>query len=201
MRFNNGAIDPQGRYWAGTMNDPTIQAPSPDNPEGVLFRFDSDGSLHRMLEGVTIPNGICWSLDGKVMYFIDSPTKSVSSFDFDGETGAISQRKGFFSFSEEEAGGGVPDGMTIDVEGCLWIAACGGGKVVVVNPVGEKVGEVLLPTRMVSCPGFVGDMLFITSAEEEEPERYPQSVEFGGSLFRVEVGAQGAPVREYIRQW
>lgn len=72
MRFNDGVVDHEGRYWASTMNDPKVKAPPTD--EGVLFRLDPDMKLHRMIEKVSIPNGICFSPDEKLMYFIDSPT-------------------------------------------------------------------------------------------------------------------------------
>ena len=74
MRFNDGVVDPEGRYWAGTMNDPKVKAPPTD--EGVVFRLDPDMTLHRVMENVSIPNGTCFSPDQKTMYFIDSPTNN-----------------------------------------------------------------------------------------------------------------------------
>jgi len=190
MRFNDGIIDPSGRYWAGTMNDPKVKSPS---PEGVLFRLDPDMSLHRMLTDVTIPNGMGFSLDGKTMYFTDSPNGCVSKFRYNNATGEISDREVFY----EVQGAGVPDGLAMDVEGCLWIAICGGGKVLRVNPGGELVGVVEMPTRMISCPAFAGEDLFVTSAEEEEPEKYPDSVRLGGSLFMVHVGVGVLPLHMF----
>ncbi|KAL9098299.1 MAG: hypothetical protein Q9163_006018 [Psora crenata] len=195
MRFNDGYVDPQGRYWAGTMNDPKVHEPT---AEGILFRLDSDKSLHRMIENVTIPNGMGWSLDGKTFYFTDSPTKNVFKYRFDSRSGKIDHREVFFHVDEEDA---VPDGFCMDIEGYLWIALCGGGKVVRVSSNGKLVGEIAMPTRMISCPGFAGTELFITSAEEEEPDKFPQSVELGGSLFRVDVGVEGLPVDKYRREW
>ncbi|KAL9636541.1 MAG: hypothetical protein Q9164_002759 [Protoblastenia rupestris] len=195
MRFNDGCVDPQGRYWASTMNDPKVHEPT---AEGVLFRLDPDMSLHRMIENVTIPNGMGWSLDWKTFYFTDSPTKNIYKYRFDGNTGNISEREIFYHVEEEEA---VPDGFCMDVEGCLWVALCGGWKVLRVSPEGKRIGEITMPTRMISCPGFVGSELFITSAEEEEPNKFKQSVEFGGSLFRVNVGVEGLPVHKYRREW
>ena len=78
MRFNDGVVDHEGRYWAGTMDDPKVKEPPTD--EGVLFRLDPDMSLHRMIENVSIPNGICFSPDEKTMYFIDSPTNNGKAF-------------------------------------------------------------------------------------------------------------------------
>ncbi|CAF9929859.1 hypothetical protein IMSHALPRED_008015 [Imshaugia aleurites] len=193
MRFNDGVVDHEGRYWAGTMNDPKVKAP-PKN-EGTVFRLDADMTLHRMIENVSIPNGICFSLDEKIMYFIDSPTSNVFQFKYDRKTGDISDREVFYHVE----GDAVPDGMTMDVNGCLWIAICGGGKVIKVSPDAKVVGEISFPNaRMITCPAFVDENLFITSAEEEEPERYPDSVKYdGGSLFRVHVGVSGMPVHKF----
>ena len=194
MRFNDGVVDHEGRYWAGTMNDPKVKTPPTD--EGVLFRLDPDMTLHRIIAQVSIPNGMCFSPDEKTMYFIDSPTSNVWQFKYNRETGAISNREVFYHFT----GNGVPDGMTIDVEGCLWIAICGGGLVLRVSPEAKVVGEVSLPyARMITCPAFVDENLFITSAEEEEPEKYPDSVRYGGSLFKVNVGVRGMPVHVFRR--
>jgi len=190
MRFNDGFVDPQGRYWAGTMNDSKLHEPS---PEGVLFVLDPDMSLRRVIESVTIPNGMGFSLDGQTMYFTDSPTQNVWKYRFDGATGNISDKRVFYQVEK----GAVPDGCCMDVEGCLWVAHYGGGKVERMSPEGKKIGEILLPTRMITCPGFVGTKLFITSAQEAEPEQYPKSAEYGGSLFMVDVGIEGLPVRKF----
>lgn len=191
MRCNDGAVDSAGRYWVGTMNDPKVQEPT---DEGVLFRLDPDLTLHRMIENVTIPNGIGWNADDRTMFFIDSPTKEIVAFDFDTATGAISNRRVFFRVEDEE---GVPDGFAIDSTGHLWVAICGGAKVLKVSPQGILEGEIRLPTRMISCPGFAGDDLLITSAEEPEPDRHPYSAGYAGSLFRVYVGVKGLPLNQF----
>ncbi|KAL8816629.1 MAG: hypothetical protein Q9223_004388 [Gallowayella weberi] len=194
MRCNDGAVDRKGRYWVGTMNDPKVQGPT---SEGVVFRLDPDLTLHRMMEKVTIPNGMGWSGDDKKMFFIDSPTANIFVYDFDVDSGTISNRKVFFHYEDDE--GGVPDGFAMDSKGNLWTAICGGGKVLKVSPKGKIVGEIEMPTRMISCPGFAGEELFVTSAEEEEPEKYPDSVKYGGSLFRVNVGITGMPLHRFKR--
>ena len=194
MRCNDGAVDSQGRYWVGTMNDPKVKDPT---DEGVLFRLDPDMSLHRMIEGVSIPNGMSWSSDDKTMYFTDSPSKNIYKYDYDRTTGSISNRQVFFHVEEDNA---VPDGFAVDTEECFWIALAGGGKVLRVSPDGEVIGQIILPTRMISCPGFVGQDLFITTAEEEDPGKYPESVRYAGSIFRVPVGVQGKrPLKFHIQ--
>ncbi|KAL9582660.1 MAG: hypothetical protein Q9212_003163 [Teloschistes hypoglaucus] len=192
MRCNDGAVDKAGRYWVGTMNDPKVTSPS---NEGVLFRLDPDLSLHRMVESATIPNGMGWSADDKKMYFIDTPTRNIFVYDFDLTSGSISNRQVFFHYPDDEEG--APDGFAQDVEGNLWTAVCGGWKVLKVSPKGVVVGVIDMPTRMITCPGFVGEDLFITSAVEEEAEKYPDSVDLGGSVFRVHVGVRGMPLHSF----
>ena len=193
MRFNDGFVDPAGRYFAGTMNDPKVTNPT---DEGVLFRLDPDLSLHRIIERVTIPNGMGLTLDEKSMYFIDSPTKTVWKYTYDRKTGNISDKKAFYHVEQDDA---VPDGMAMDVNGCLWVALAGGGKVLKISPEGRLLGEICLPTRMISCPAFVGKELFVTSAEEEDPKKYPDSVKYGGSLFRVDVAVEGLALHKFRR--
>uniref|UniRef100_A0A093VI65 SMP-30/Gluconolactonase/LRE-like region domain-containing protein n=1 Tax=Talaromyces marneffei PM1 TaxID=1077442 RepID=A0A093VI65_TALMA len=130
MRANDGAIDSQGRFWVGAMNDPAYTNGKFD-PVGILFRLDTDGTLHRVLENVTIPNGISFSLDNKTMYWTDTPTGNIYAFDYDVSTGNISNQRVFW---HSDLGG--PDGHAMDVEGNLWVALWGGWKVVRVSPEG-----------------------------------------------------------------
>lgn len=94
----------------------------------------------------------------------------------------------------------MPDGFAMDVEGNMWVALCGGGKVMRVSPEGEITGEIALPTRMITCPGFVNEDLFITSAAEEDPEKFPDSVKYAGSLFKINVGVAGLPLHKFKRK-
>ncbi|KAJ5582587.1 hypothetical protein N7535_001207 [Penicillium sp. DV-2018c] len=191
MRFNDGAVDSRGRFWAGAMNDPKVKEPE---AEGVLFRLDPDQSVHRMLAPVTIPNGMGWNLTDDVMYLTDSPTGKIFAFDFDASTGAISNQRVHFDIGENLH----PDGFAIDVEGCIWSAVWGGGKVVRISPAGEIIGQIDLPTRNVTCPTFVGTELFITTAKDErDDERLPQSVRYGGRVYKVDVGIRGLPKHEF----
>lgn len=175
------------------MNDPTVTSPS---DEGVVFRLDPDLELHRMIEGVTIPNSIGWSADDKAMFFTDTPTKTISKFDYDAATGNISNRRAYFRYEGEE---GAPDGFAIDVEGCIWTAIYGAGKVLRISPQGQVIGEISLPTRCVSCPRFVGEDLIMTTAVEEDPKAKPESSRYGGSVFRLGVGVSGMPINKWQR--
>lgn len=141
-----------------------------------------------MLEGVTIPNGMSWSNDDKLMYFTDTPNMSVDVFDYEAKSGSISNRRVFFKYEGE----GGPDGHAQDENGNLWIAICGGGQVLQVSPQGKILAKIYLPGRMATCPALGGDgTLYVTSALEEDPERYPESAKVSGSLFACHVGVKG----------
>ncbi|PYI04046.1 hypothetical protein BO78DRAFT_399246 [Aspergillus sclerotiicarbonarius CBS 121057] len=191
MRFNDGAVDSHGRFWAGALNDSKVQAPI---DEGVLFRLDSDMKLHRMVEQLTIPNGIGWNPADDTMYLTDSPTGKIYAFDFDAKTGDISNRRVFFDIGEPKE----PDGFAIDEEGCIWSAVYGGGRVIRISPEGKIIGEITFPTRNITCPTFVGTELFITTAKDDvNDDQYPDSIRYGGHLYRVDVGIRGKPKNEF----
>lgn len=161
----------------------------------MLFRLDPDLSLHRAKEGVTIPNGTSWTLDNKTMYLTDSPSGNITAYPYDPETGKLSpEGKTFFTCPYE---GGVPDGHCQDEEGHFWVACFGTGKVVRVSPQGEVVAEIELPTRCVTCPELCGTELFITTAAEEEPEKYPWSTKYQGDVFKIDVGVRGSPRNKF----
>ncbi|KAE8352626.1 hypothetical protein BDV28DRAFT_148866 [Aspergillus coremiiformis] len=191
MRFNDGAVDSHGRFWAGSMTDPKVQSPI---NEAVLFRLDPDMKLHRMVEGLTIPNGIGWNHADDTMYLTDSPTGKIYAFDFNAQTGEISNRRVHFDLGEPKE----PDGFAIDVEGCIWSAIYGGGKVIRISPEGKVIGEVSLPTRNITCPIFVGTELFITTAKDDtDDEQFPNSIRYGGRVYKVDVGIRGKPKNEF----
>ncbi len=113
-RFNDGAVDPQGRFWAGT-----IAAEPEQRPTARLYRLDPDRSVHTLASGVGVANGIGWSLDHRTMYFTDSPRRVIYAYDFDPETGAIDRRRPFARLADED---GVPDGLAVDSQGFVWSA-------------------------------------------------------------------------------
>ncbi|CZT16994.1 related to gluconolactonase [Ramularia collo-cygni] len=193
-RSNDGSVDSKGRFFVGTMND---QATVPEfTDEGVLFRLDPDLSLHRMKEGVTIPNGMSWTSDNKTMYFTDSPSQKIMAYPYDEATGKISfnQGKVFFTCPIE---GGVPDGHCQDEHGFLWVACHGTARVYRLDLNGNIVAEIELPTRCVTCPAFCGTELVVTSAAEQEPEKHPWSKRYGGAVFKIDVGVRGKPLNKF----
>lgn len=187
-RYNDGKCDPAGRFWVGTMRS------GGEENNGALYRFDGDGSAHLMLEGVSISNGIVWSHDHTKMYYIDTPTRKVQAFDYDNETGTISNGHVAIEIPKET---GAPDGMTIDENGNLWIALWGGAAVSCWNPeTGDLIDKIEVPAMNVTSCAFGDDdfgTLYITSAtqglEKEALEKYPLS----GGLFKVSPGVKGVP--------
>lgn len=115
--------------------------------QGVLFRLDHDGNLRRVITGITIPNGISWSVDDTTMYFTDSADKTIYAYDFEKKSGTISNKRVFFQAQDAAA---APDGHAQDVDGHLWVAIWGSWKVVRVSPDGHISAEILLPTRCIT---------------------------------------------------
>lgn len=163
--------------------------------KGTFFRLNSDLSLHRIFEGTTIPNGVSWSLDDKTMYWTETGDRTIYAFDFDAERGSISNKRPFYRIPEDEEG--APDGHAMDVEGHLWVAHFGQSRVVRISPSGERVAQITFPTRSISCCRFAGDWLYITSAAEQEPKKYPESVKYQGNLFRCHVGIEGRRLNRF----
>lgn len=186
-RMNDGKVDPAGRFWAGSMAfDATPGA-------GALYRLESDGHVDRVLTGLTISNGMDWSANRRLMYFIDSASYRVDVFDYDDDTGAIRGRRALCTIGEGDI---MPDGMTLDVDGYLWVAVWGGSCVLRYAPHGALVERVSLPASQVTSCTFGGpDLsdLYITTASRgltaEQRAREPHA----GALFVCRPGPRGLP--------
>lgn len=185
-RFNDGKCDPAGRFWAGTMS--LVGAKN----AGALYRLDKDSTIYKMIDGVGTSNGIVWSADKTKMYYIDTPTRKVMGYDYDNETGDISNPKVAVEIPD---GIGYPDGMTIDRKDNLWVALWGGSAVACFNPEnGELLRKIEVPAKNVTSCAFGGDdleTLYITTAREstsdEDLERFPNA----GGVFKVRPGVKG----------
>lgn len=181
-RFNDVIADPAGRVFCGTM-------PSPDHP-GSLYRLDTDGSIARVLEGIGISNGMGFTPDNQRMYFTDSPTHNIYIFDYDIDSGELSNKRVFVNTEEND---GIPDGMTIDSEGFVWSARWDGSSLVRYSPQGEQVNRIWFPARKVSSVIFGGedytDMYVTTAGGENKTAEGPGA----GCLYRLNLGISGRP--------
>lgn len=186
-RMNDGKCDRRGRFWAGTM------ALDKTPGGGALYRFDADRRVERMVDDVTTSNGMDWTLDDRQMYYIDTPTRGVDVFDFDVDTGAIANRRRFVTLPD---GVGNPDGMTLDADGCLWVALHRGSAVHRYTPEGTLDCIVRLPVSLVTSCCFGGrdlDRLFITSASTGLSDEQLEGEPHAGGLFACNPGTTGLP--------
>lgn len=188
VRFNDGKCSPDGRLWVGTMDKGVSK------PIASLYMIDKDFSPMEKEHGITVSNGIIWSLDGKKMYYIDSPTYTVVAYDYDKTTGSIANKKTIINTPKVW---GTPDGSTIDAEGMLWVAHWGGGIISRWNPSnGELLDSIMVASPNVTSVAFGGkdlDNLYITTAKnwmkEGDEQKYPEA----GGLFIAKPGVKGVP--------
>ncbi|MCC6306835.1 MAG: SMP-30/gluconolactonase/LRE family protein [Rhodobacteraceae bacterium] len=187
-RFNDGAVDRGGRFWAGsTCSFHSLCS----GPAGTLYRVDGDGSVHAMESGLGVANGIGWSPDNRLMYLTDSRRHVIYAYDFDLHTGAISNRRTFVESGDEP---GVPDGLTVDSEGFVWSCRWGGWKIARYDPQGRLEREERLPVECPTSCAFGGDdldELYITSAHIAAANRQEQPL--AGDIFRLRPGVRGLP--------
>lgn len=185
--MNDGKCDPAGRFWAGTKDVDGRR------PLGSLYRLDADRRLTRALTDVTISNGLGWSLDARTMYYIDSTTYRIDAFDYDVMSGAVSNRRPHIEIPRSW---GLPDGMTVDEDGFLWVAFWGGSAVRRLAPDGRVAAIVRFPVTQVTSCAFGGpDLsdLFVTSARSGVTEAALGKQPLAGGLFRVRPGVHGLP--------
>jgi sugar lactone lactonase YvrE len=186
-RMNDGACDPQGRFWAGTLAD--------DHHEGggALYRLERDGRTELMLDGLTISNGLGWSPDGGTMYLVDSGPRVIHAFAFDAAHGTISAGRILVTVPEEA---GAPDGMTVDTAGDLWVAIYGGGRVHRYAADGSLREVYPIPARQCTCCAFGGPglhWLFVTTATEGWTDEQRRAEPAAGLVYRVDTNAAGRP--------
>ena len=192
VRMNDGACDPQGRFWAGTM------AYDESPGAGTLYRLELDGRCSTALTGLTISNGIGWSPDGTTMYLSDSGTRSVEAFDFDGATGDIG---GGRTLVRVDRPGVAPDGLTVDEQGDLWVGLYGGWAVNRYTPDGSLRATVEIPAAQATSCAFGGNdlgILFVTTGRERLDDAALQDQPDAGRVFAVTgLDARGTGAAPY----
>lgn len=192
LRMNDGRVDRQGCFWAGSM----VEAPEFAPPEkGSLYRLCGD-QLAAMRQGISISNAICFSPEGDMLYFADTPTQMILRYPIDRDTGALGEPAVFAQLS----GKAYPDGSDVDAAGRVWNAEWGSGRVTARNPDGSRFCFIALPVSQVTCVAFGGadlDLLFITSAREGLSRESLRREPHAGSLFVYRTGVRGLPAPVY----
>jgi sugar lactone lactonase YvrE len=189
-RMNDGACDPQGRFWAGSM------AYDERPGAGTLYRMGHDGTVTPVVTGVTISNGLGWSPDGTTMYYADSGAGTLDAFDFDGVSGNLERRRTLVRCE----GPGVPDGLWVDDEGCLWVAMWGGGAVRRYAPDGGLLHTWPLPVSQPTACCFAGparDTLIITSARSGLPAEALADQPAAGRVMAIDTATTGPAATPY----
>ncbi|MEM7084962.1 MAG: SMP-30/gluconolactonase/LRE family protein [Bacteroidota bacterium] len=185
-RFNDGKCDPNGNLWVGSMHLKESE------PLGSVYKISSTGETTKMIDSVTISNGIVWTRDAKTMYYIDTPSAEIKAFDYDKSSATISNQRTAVKVPVEM---GFPDGMAIDEEDMLWVGLWNGNSVARFDPnTGKLISKIEVHAHNVTACAFGGanlDKLYITTASvdmtEEEITKYP----LAGSVFVANPGVRG----------
>ncbi len=191
-RLNDGKVSPEGRFWAGTMDD---------RPEkeftAHLYRLDVDHRCTRMASGLKVSNGLAWSPDGRTLYHSDSRNPLVYRYAYDPEGGTLGPREVFIRM---EAAWGRPDGAAMDQEGCYWSCGISAGRLNRFSPRGDLIEYVDLPITHPTMPCFGGPdgkTLYLTSLREGFSDAQIHETPRAGSVFRLEVDVPGTPTALY----
>ena len=193
-RYNDGKCDAQGRLWVGTMDM------KEETGKAGLYILKGNGECQQVLKNVIVSNGICWSLDGKKMYYHDSPLRTISVFDCDLNKSILSGRKEVVKMPDDM---GNPDGNTIDADGMVWVANWGGACVSKWNPnTGEMLQKIDVPAYNVASVAFGGENLedlYITTTSIRMPEDKVSLYPDAGKLFVCQPGCKGIKANYFCK--
>ncbi len=194
VRFNDGKADPSGRMWVGTLDLDF------SSPIGRLYMFDNTGNIKKQNLEVTVSNGLVWNQAKDKMYYIDTPSRKIVSFDYNDENGEIQNEKTVVTIQEKY---GLPDGMTIDEHDNLWVGMWNGSAVLCFDSnTGDILHKVDVPAYNVTSCAFGGkdfDQLYITTSTEDMSNKQKQDLPNAGSLFVADVGVKGVPSQHFIK--
>lgn len=186
-RLNDGKVDFRGRFVFGSMD--TME----EAPTGRLYSYEEGKELRVLDEGIICSNGPCWSPDGSIFYFADTWTGDIWAYDYDLETGDVSNRRVFATVDQSD--GGACDGMTVDAEGFVWQAHVYAGKLNRYDPDGKLERQIEMPVKKVTCPVFGGanlDRLFVTTMARPPLPRFPEDGAARGTLYVIDdLGIKG----------
>jgi sugar lactone lactonase YvrE len=186
VRFNDGVICRQGRFLIGTINEQVLES-----PDGSLYRLDPDGSIYKLDTGFAVVNGMALSPDNRTLYLVDMFHSLIYAYDYDPATGAVAHRRPFVRMPRET---GLPDGLTVDSEGFLWVAHWDGWRVTRYDPSGQMEREIRLPVQNVTSVAFGGanlDELYITTAWYGLSQAQRKEQPLAGDLFRLKTNIKG----------
>lgn len=186
-RLNDGRCDRHGNFLCGGINEGGA-----GKPDSGLYRLSADGAVETLMSGIRCANSTCFSPDGQTLYFSDMPTGEIVRFDYDG-AGPLGSARPFHRLS---GGPGLPDGSTVDAEGCLWNTVWGGGRIVRYSPEGEILREIDLPVSNPTCLAF-GDAdyrtLYITTAFFQLTPEQCLREPLAGAVLKIRTEVEGLP--------
>lgn len=195
-RFNDGKVDPLGRWWVGTLYEPRTPALA------ALYCW-SGGKLSRKAGDVTVSNGLAFSPDGATLYWSDTTSHRIFALDLDLAQGTLSRQRVLAEFPKRLPGaplatyGGRPDGAAVDSEGCYWVAMYEGQRLLRLSPSGECLQEVRLPVRCPTMPCFGGGdlkTLYVTTVRDKRPDEELATQPWAGQVLQMRVEVPGLPV-------
>ena len=197
VRFNDGKPSPWGDFWAGTMPWKSDGPWKEDGPRCALYRLTPEGRVTELFGGVGLSNGLDWSVDRGSFYYADSRSGGVDVFATDPGNGALGERRRFVSVDA-----GIPDGLALDADGCLWLAVFGTGEVRRYTPDGDLDTVIRVPVDQPTSMAFGGDdlaTLYITTAREALTPEEVAAQPHAGDIFACTTGATGRPPNRFAR--